>query len=300
MKFLRDLLICIVLISVARPHEALANGPPIHGETAFVTGLNGAAMRTFVKSVRKSGPQGELSVLLNPVILPYEILDNQLVIGAGIPFLKKTLELPNGKKRESGYGPGDLFLFGKYNLYQKDRHQETLRVAGKVSLSLPTGETQATDQFGKIPANLQRGSGSVNPSAMLIGTKLWRRFGINADLGYTLTTGFDGLNRGDEFRYDIAGAFRLLPSVFRRFPAHQVNLMMELNGTQTGKSETNGVKNQNTGGSVLFLSPGLQYMYSNFIVEGSVQIPAPGITSLNGSQLEPDWTLFFGVRWFLF
>ncbi len=290
--------IVLLFFLLVEVQAVCANGPPIHGETAFTTGLNGSAVRSFLKIVRKSNSQGEVTVLMNPIILPYELLDNKLIIGAGIPLLNKKLEMANGAKRESGYGAGDLFLFGKYNLYQKDKHQGTFRMAGKFTLSLPTGETDASDQFGKLPPSLQRGAGSVNPSAMLIATKLWRRFGINGDLGYTFMTESDGLNRGDEFRYDISSSFRLLPSVFKKYPDHQVNLMFELNGTYTGKSEKKGITDQNSGGHILFLSPGLQYMYSNVILEGSAQIP--GITSLNGAQMEPDWTLFFGFRWLLF
>jgi len=286
---------CLILLL---PATAIANGPPIHGETAFVTGLNGAAFRTFGKFIQKSGKPGEISVYTTPLILPYELLENRLVVGAGVPFLNKTLTLPDGTKRSSGYGAGDLLLFAKYNLYQKDRHQETLRIAGKISLSLPTGRDDLTDGKGLLPPGLQLGTGTVNPGALVVVTKLWRRFGINGDVGYTFMPENNGLDRGDVFQFDLAASYRLLPVVYKIFPAHQFNLMLELNGTYTGSSTNNGIENLNSGGTVIFASPGLQYIYSNFIAEISVQIPI--VKSLYGNQLKPDYTSLFGIRWLIF
>ena len=96
--------------------------------------------------------------------------------------------MAKGTTRRSGFGPGDLFLFGKFNLFQKDAHQRTFRLAGKLGLSLPTGADNDSGELGILPPALQRGTGSVNPSAMLIATRLWHRFGLNGGVGYTALT----------------------------------------------------------------------------------------------------------------
>jgi len=291
-------LISVSFVLLSSPYILLANGPPINGETAFTTGLNGAAIRSFVKVTRKSGSGGQVTAVAFPIIIPYELLPNKLVLGVGVPLVNKTLKTSSGTKRTPGFGVGDIFIFGKYNLYQLDAHQETFRIAGKLGLTFPTGVDDASDSLGKLPPSLQRGSGSFNPSALLVATKLWRRFGINTDIGYTLFTKTSGLDQGDILRYDVATSYRLIPSVFGTYPDHQINLMLEFNGTLTGKTNTNGIENVNSGGHVLFVSPGIQYIYSTIIVEASFLIPLA--TSLNGTQLTPDWIALLGFRWLIY
>ena len=43
------------LVVLGQPGNAFAQGPSINTETAFVTGLQGAALRSFFFSVRRSG-----------------------------------------------------------------------------------------------------------------------------------------------------------------------------------------------------------------------------------------------------
>ncbi|MEE8410434.1 MAG: hypothetical protein V3T05_12570, partial [Myxococcota bacterium] len=104
------------------PGLAFANGPPIQSETAFVAGLNGAAVRSFAKVVRSSGSAGETTALIVPVVVPYEVIDNRLVLGVGLPLVTKTLRMSDGTKRSAGFGIGDLTLFAKIKLSQHDSH----------------------------------------------------------------------------------------------------------------------------------------------------------------------------------
>ena len=234
----RFLLICVCFLI---PQTVSANGPPINSETAFTTGLNGAAVRTFVKVKQMSNDKGTATAVIVPVIIPYELVDNKLVLGLGLPLLYKRLDLKDSKNRVPGFGIGDLTLFSKFNMFQKDSHQETFRVAGKVALTFPTALFDQKDNSGKFPPPLQLGTGAISPSLTLIATKLWRRFGLNADLGYQAFTQVGGLRRGSILRYDLAASFRALPWIFKTFPDHQINLMLELNGTLADKNRDNGI-----------------------------------------------------------
>ena len=49
-----------------------------------------------------------------------------------------------------------------------------------------------------------------------------------------------------------------------------------------------------SGGNVLLLSPGAQFITKRFIVEASVQVPI--WQDLNGPQLEDDFTAVLSVR----
>ncbi len=49
-----------------------------------------------------------------------------------------------------------------------------------------------------------------------------------------------------------------------------------------------------TGGTVVFLSPGIQWVTQRVIYEASLQVPV--IQNLNGSQVETDFVATAGVR----
>jgi hypothetical protein len=74
----------------------------------------------------------------------------------------------------------------------------------------------------------------------------------------------------------------------------QLNAVLELNGRFTQRDEAQALNLANTGGNILFLSPGLQYVMKRAILETSVQFPIA--QNLNGSQLKTTWSLNGGVR----
>ena len=74
-----------------------AQGPPINTNTAFVVGMEGAAIRSFGKVVRKSNLfadgekitdalDREVTVFAVPVMAPYEVIPNRLVVVGAIPL----------------------------------------------------------------------------------------------------------------------------------------------------------------------------------------------------------------------
>ena len=56
----------------------------------------------------------------------------------------------------------------------------------------------------------------------------------------------------------------------------------------------NGIKDFNSGGTRLFLVPGVQYITKRWIAEVAVQLPA--IQDLNGTKLENDFVVRAGFR----
>lgn len=290
-----------------------AQGPPIQTETAFVTGLNGTAFRTFFRTVRKSkllqdgskisDPLNrEVTVRAMPLMFPYELIPNQLVVGAGIPYLDKELHLTqNGIRRVlSDTGFGDLSLIAKYGLLQRDAHNKTTRVAFKGGLKLPTGDYKETDEEGNLlPRGLQLGTGSVDYSAGLIFTHIVNRLGINADAIYQFNGESDGFAFGDALNYDIALGYRIYPSIYETYPSPYATLYLEVNGQYNRKSRTGGQSVADSGGHILFLSPGVQYIpLGNLILEASLQIPVR--QELNGTQLGTDFVFKGGIRWLIF
>jgi hypothetical protein len=50
----------------------------------------------------------------------------------------------------------------------------------------------------------------------------------------------------------------------------------------------------NSGGTSVYLSPGIQYVSRRFILEAAVQLPIS--QDLNGDALDTDYVLTFGYR----
>ena len=290
-----------------------AQGPPIRTETAFVVGLDGAAVRTFLQTTRKTKLlrdgeeipdvlEREATIMAVPVVVPYELISNRLVVGAGIPFLDKELKLiQNGIRRTlATRGFGDLSLFGKVQLFQRDRRKKTTRITVKGTVKLPTGDHTQTDEAGVLlPRSLQLGTGTVDVSVGMILTHIVGRAGLNADVIYGSKGETDGFAFGDALIYDIAFGYRVFPGVYKIYPSPYATVYLELNGRRMAKSRSDGRDVVDSGGHTLFLSPGFQYIpRGNLILEASLQIPVR--QQLGGTQLGTDYVFRGGVRWLIF
>jgi hypothetical protein len=295
-------LTCTLLVSLLAGSGVEANGPPIHTETAFVTGLQGEAFRSFVRTVDKSAPGRDLRVISVPLIFPYELIPNRLVVGGAIPYLDKELETKVGgsRRRLENSGFGDVTLFSKVQVLQKDRPGETTRLTLLGRVKLPTGEHHARDPDGNFLARpLQVGTGSFDISGGAVLTNLKQRWGVNADLLYTATTEDESFRFGNALRYDLALAFRVAPKVYEAYPSPQLNLFLEFNGETQERNRLRGDSLADSGGTTIFVSPGIQYMFGRtLLIESSVQLPV--VENLNGDQLETDTTFTLGIRWLVF
>lgn len=235
-------------------------------------------------------------------VLPYELVSNRLVVMGVVPYLDKSLEMGPADNRQelSVNGFGDLALAAKLGIYQLDRPNRTTRVALFGRLKLPTGDDDAPGPEGQLlPKSLQLGTGSVDYSAGVILTHSVGPVGLSGDLIYDINTVDDGFAFGDVLHYDIALGYRILPRVYRMYPAKQINLYLEANGTWSQRSTLEGTSLIDSGGNVLRLSPGVQFIpLANLLVEVTYQVPV--WQGLNGAQLEFDPTFKAGLRWLIF
>ncbi len=72
-----------------------------------------------------------------------------------------------------------------------------------------------------------------------------------------------------------------------------VDLSLGLNGEWAGKVDTAGEINENTGGNILFLTPGVKVTVDNWA--GYINAGIPIARDINGIQSDPDWRLTTGV-----
>ena len=284
------------LFAVARD-EALAQGPPIHTDTPVMLGLAGRGVRSFGKVVRRGklfddgdaidNPDGrKVTIVQFPVVVPLQSV--QRTVGVIAPLARVDARTP--QVRASSSGLADIRVFGKYLLYQRDRLNETLRVATKAGVKFPSGSTSSTPPLGR---------GSTDYFASAVIGWIRGRTGIYAEGIYSVNTSNDEVDFGNGFAYNLALGFRLSPAVYDTYPSRQLNLFIEMNGSTVRRSTQSGARLENTGGTVIFLSPGLQFVGGRrWLVEASVQLPV--VNAPNGSQLGTSWTTLVGIRVLLF
>lgn len=294
------------------PVASFSQGPPINTNTAFVVGLEGTAIRTFGKVVSKSSlyQNGEkitdaldrrVTVYALPIMVPYEVIPNKLVMIGAIPFLSKEMKMTKEGNRQSrdDSGWGDLKLLAKYQFIQKDTKSSTLRMTFLGGIKLPTGRDDATDAAAPLPRPLQLGSGSFDILGGPIFTYVRDRLGINAEVSFRKNTEADNYRFGDILSTNFVLGYRILPKVYETYPSPYTTAFLELLSQFSGKDLENGVKLDNTGGKLVLLSPGIQYVLSRtFLVEASLQFPI--FQELNGTQLGIDFSSTFGIRWLIF
>ena len=236
---MRKFLYIIILVMI--PLEAsFAQGPPVFTDTPIFLGLEGRGLRTFGKYVSKENAK----VYVQPFGIPYNVT-TKMLIGVITPFVRKS---PDGLNAQSGIG--DVSVFAKYLIFQKDDLGKTFRGAIKLQETFPTGNT------AKKPAI---GLGAYQTYVGLISAYITTKYGIYGELGYKAVDE----HRDDMLIYNLALGYPILPATY---PPKQLNVYLELNGSTLFKTDGND--------HTVFLSPGIQVIPSRrFLLEAGVQIP---------------------------
>ncbi|MBI2981910.1 MAG: hypothetical protein HYY44_06420 [Deltaproteobacteria bacterium] len=214
-------------------------------------------------------------------------IPNVLVFGATarmalfsiLPVLYRDLNITTPRRTA---GLGDLAFLMRYEIYKRDWVLRTLRIALFGGLEVPSGDSPFS-------------SGSVDVPLGFVATFQSHRQEVDLDLSYKMNTEGSGVDHGDDFIYNVAYQLRVFPWYLpEEGVPNQLNTVLELNGRFTQRDEAAGLSLANTGGNILFLSPGLQYVMKRVILETSFQYPVA--KDLNEAQLESTWAVNGGIR----
>lgn len=246
--------------------------------------------------------------------IAYGLLDNLTII-LRMPFIKRTgiLEGEHGHGHGHGHGPeildlgeptgfGDLSLLSQWRVINTGPQGFRLALIGGVKL--PTGETDelAEGEDHLLEAEFQAGSGSVDWLLGAAASQSMGQLSLHANVLYIFVNeGDQNTDLGDRFHFNLATALRVIGDATHvdepGTPAHddgpQVDLVLELNGEWDDRQEINGVRSIHSGGTALFISPGIRVAEGNWTAFASAGIPV--LTDFNGIQAEPDWRLTMGV-----
>lgn len=179
-------------------------------------------------------------------------------------------------------GLGDATIFGRYEVYRADSPGKTLRIAPFAGVSLPTGEEGET------------GDGSLDFFGGLIGTVARADWAFDSQVQYVVNREANGFARGDQASADASLQYRLLPGSLSSNTKRFLFGVIEANVTYLDEDRLFGVDDPNSGGVLVSVSPGVQYAAKRWIAEAAVRIPV--VTDLNGSALEPDYSVIASLR----
>lgn len=179
-------------------------------------------------------------------------------------------------------GLADLSLLAKYGIYRRNTPEYTFGVATTLGLELPTGADAFTSE-----------TWDVKPGLYLS----WRRGPWASDLNIAYAwngfadEGIGGIDPGDELSLDWALAHQ-----FSLGEKADMSLtpVLELSYKNISPDRLKGHNVSDTGESVFYLSPGIKFTKSSFILEALAQIPV--WQEQEGSQLKRDTGIIIGMR----
>lgn len=261
---------------------------------------------------------------IESVALSYSYgVTNDFTISARLPYVKRSgireAEDPVTFVDLGGdAGIGDLTLLGQYRFFNNKATQTEAAIL--LGVKAPTGVThRINDEGERFDAEFQPGSGSWDGLFGLAYTQRRGPWSFDTNVLYMLVNkGVLDTDLGDRFLFNAAVSYRLtglaghapmklggLPEpMYHGGPgSHQhheeappgpaLDLVLELNGEWHAKEVESGVKDPNSGGTTLYLAPGLRLSMGK--VSSFVSVGIPIVNNLNGIQSEPDIRVVAGM-----
>ncbi len=288
-----------LLFCSALAYTSQAVGAPITFNTALpVAKGEFVAREQFIVTQSGDDPSGaerDRTERAAVTALGYGVTGRWALFGV-LPYRDIELESTSGGRHvtRSSHDFGDLSLFARYTAYQRDRRGRTFRIAPFAGIEAPTGKDNANDALGVLPASVQVGSGSWDYFGGAVLTYQTLQYQIDGQFSYRANTEANGLEEGNISRVDVSLQYRMHPNRLTAGTPGFLYAVIEANLVHQGKDRMSGVTVPDSGGTRLFLTPGIQYVTRRWILESAVQVPV--IQNLNGTALENDYVIRVGVR----
>ena len=222
--------------------------------------------------------------------LPWVLRDNlragELEAGAGEAHLHGNAS-----------GLGDLVLLTHYHAVRSQAFDAALQIG----VMTPSGTTEEDDAGARLETGFQPGTGSRD---VLFGGALSTsvsRWGFHTNVLFNLTTaGAQDTELGDALFYNAAVIYALRGEADHHHgveagahPHLGVDAMLEINGETRWKNDIDGRSDANSGGTVVYLSPGLRASYGK--VGGFISVGYPIVDATKGVQADVDLRVIGGV-----
>lgn len=199
-------------------------------------------------------------------------------------------ELPPIEQLGDLEGIGDINVFAEYRFY---KHEGT-NIAAIVGFKAPTGKTSRnTDDGERFELEFQPGSGSWDANLGAAFTQEMGPVSFDASVVYTFVTeGKQHTDLGDIFTYNAALSYRVLGQSGQSYlpPDFAIDLIAEVNGEWRDKEKTRGDYDKNSGGNIVYISPGIRVAVAHNASLG-FSFGIPVVKDTNGYQVEPEYRL---------
>lgn len=271
--FVTNLMMLIQTIS-AFAHE------PIFGLGPHVIYKGGVGVEVEIDGERSSGNQKTDEELAIDTEIIYGITSD-LAATLIIPgILNKVEKTATEDQSSSGFGDASLRL--KYRFWRRDspgiQDSAAIILGGK----FPTGDENEKPKLGSGSTDFLFGLAVARES------RRWYYFG---DFRYRLNTQNDQFKAGDKIFADVAIGIR--PWLTEYLEPDWV-FLVEMNWETQQRNELFEKDVSDSGGNLLFVSPGFFLTYRNWAVKGGVQVPV--YQNLYGNQPEVDYRFALGIE----
>jgi len=195
-------------------------------------------------------------------VLGYGVTGNLALFGV-LPYRDNELKLTAAGQRikRSASGFGDLTVFGRYTVVQRDQRGRNFRVAPFAGIKVPTGDDNKRDSLGVLPPSVQVGSGSWDPLVGVVTTYQTLKYQIDGQFSYQMNNEANDFEAGDVTRLDGSLQYRLLPRTLGSGVPAFFYGVIEANLIHQQKNEFGGRSNPDSGGTRLFLNAGYSVCY---------------------------------------
>ena len=162
-------------------------------------------------------------------------------------------------------GIGDASIVGQYQFAHS--HEQGWGLALLGGIKLPTGAThRTTDEGERLETEHQPGTGSWDPLLGIAGSKRWGPISLDSNVLYQLSTkGAQDTELGDRISFNAALSYKLAGSDDHHADGGDDHghdswtLVLEANGEWEGRQTIAGEIEEDSGGTVIYLSPGVRF-----------------------------------------
>ena len=333
MRFVKPLIILLILALYILPSNAhhggeggLGGGAGIAGPivtipayalpkgskfVSLITNYTNADIFSDSK-LKRLGRRGEdidvVENTLSPSLTAGLGITNKLSASISVPYVFKfgvrrvegTEDILN---KGNSIGVGDINFFTLYEFLHSDKYDLHAALLG--GLKIPSGVRRTHDHEGHIfRAEHQPGTGSWDPQIGLALSKHAGIFHLDANGMYRFSTkGIQDTILGDVASYNFAVSYLIGTKksfIDRLFPKHlgksnlSWHLIAEANGNWVEKPKVENHREENEGGTLIYLSPGIRAIIDKKWV-ANLSVGLPAIQNLNGRRKPPNIRLILGI-----
>jgi hypothetical protein len=246
---------------------------------------------------KTSNSNHELETHLTQQYSFFYALANAVSLSALVPVPRRHSEQLSGSGHTitgNQFGLGDVAFLARYKPYVGHGMESTYIVSVACGVKLPTGRTNGRDSQGDLlDAHVQLGTGSTD---ILLGASGFAAAGRTAlivnILGGLNGKGANSHQFGNTLNYDATVRFGITPD---DYDSPQLFATISLIGELRGHERQDGAVDPNSGGNVIYASPGVQ-LFVTPALTFELSYQQPFLHSLYGEQLGEDYRFVSGIQ----